>query len=104
MRAAQAPGCRVQSPAELGEVVGSAVRQGAIGLCPDVLGRVELGRVRGEFVNVQARVSRDENRDLPPPMDRAAIPEEHHGAAEMPKQMPEEGPDVEPREIPGLAA
>jgi len=55
-------------------------------------------------VNVQVRVSRDESPDLAPPMDRAAIPEEHHGAAEMPKQMPEEGPDVEPREIPGLAA
>src|SRR5262245_5526380 len=37
-------------------------------------------------------------------MDRATIPEEHHGAPQVAKQMPKKGPDVEPGEIPGLAA
>jgi len=55
-------------------------------------------------MDVQAWVSRDESPDLAPPMDRATIPQENDRAPEMPKQVPEEGPNVEPGEIPGLAA
>lgn len=104
MRAAKAADSRVQSVPEIGEVVGGSVSEGPIGPCPNILGRVELRRVSGEIVDVQPRVGREEGPDLPPPMDRAAIPEQIHGAAQMPEQMLQEGPDVETREIPGPTA
>ncbi len=85
--------------AELDQVLGSAVGQGAVSPVPDVLGRVELGRVRGEVVDVQPGVGREEVPHLPSPVDGAAIPEQVHGAAKVSEQMLQKGPDVETREI-----
>jgi hypothetical protein len=55
-------------------------------------------------VDGQPRVGQDERPDLAPAMDRATIPEEHHGSPQMAKQMSEKGSNVEPGKVPRLAA
>jgi hypothetical protein len=83
---------------EFAQVVRRAVGEGAIGLRPDILGRVEFGGVRRELVDVEARVDGQEGPHLPAAMEGAAIPEQVHRAPQVSKQMLQEGPDVEARE------
>jgi len=61
--------------AELGQIFGRAVGQGAVSPVPDILGRVELGRIGGKVVDVEPRVGREEVPHFPPSVDGTAIPE-----------------------------
>ena len=54
-----------------------------VSLGPDVLRRVEFGRVRREVVDVQVRVIREEGLNLPAAVDGAAIPEQVYRAAQV---------------------
>jgi len=90
--------------AEVDEVVWGSVGERPIRSRPDILGRVELRRIRGEMVDMEPRVSREEGPNLPPSVDGAAIPEQIHGAAKMPEEMLQERLDVEARQIPGSTA
>jgi hypothetical protein len=99
LRTPKAADTGIEVVPELDQVVGSAVGQGSVGARPDILGRIELGRIRGEIVDVQPGVSREEIPHLPAPVGGAAIPEQIHGAAKVPEQMLQKGPDVEAREI-----
>src|SRR5262249_14617462 len=62
-------------------------------------GRIELRRIRREIVEAKARMGRQKGPNLSAPMNGSAIPEQIHGAAKVPEQMLQEGPNVEPREI-----
>ena len=66
-----------------------------------VLGRIELGGVRGEVVDVKAAMIGQERTDLATSMDGATIPQQVDGTAQVAEQMLEEGADVEAREIRG---
>jgi len=50
-------------------------------------------------MDMHARVLGEERRDLPPPMDRAAVPEHVDGIAQVTEQMVQEGPDAEARNV-----
>jgi len=84
---------------EIGQVIGRAVGEGLIGLCPDILRRIEFRRVCREGVDMQARVLGEERLDFTTPVDRAAVPEQVDGAVQVSEKMVEKGPDVEAGEI-----
>jgi hypothetical protein len=73
-------------------------------LSPDVLGRIEFRRVRREVMDIEPRMIGQERADLTSAMDRAAIPQQGDGAAQVTEEVPEEGVDVETRKIPGTTA
>jgi hypothetical protein len=60
---------------------------------------IELRGVRREVVHVKAGMAGQERADLATAMDRAAIPQQVNGTAEMAEQMLEEGADIEAGEI-----
>jgi hypothetical protein len=78
---------------------GTAIGEFVVRPGPDVLRRIEFGRVRREVVNVKSGMVGQERSDLAMSMDRAAIPQQVDGTAEVAEQMLEEGADVEAREI-----
>lgn len=82
-RAPQATDRGVQSQPEIGQVIGRTVGERLVSLGPDVLRRVEFGRVRREVVDVQVRVIREEGLNLPAAVDGAAIPEQVYRAAQV---------------------
>ncbi len=99
LRAPKAADGGVQSLPEIGQIIRRAVGERLVGLGPDILRGIEFGRVRREVMDVQARVTREEGLNLSTPVDGAAIPEQIHGAAQMPEQVMQEGADIETREI-----
>lgn len=95
---------RVQSLPEIGQIIRRTVGERLVSLSPDVLRRIEFGCVRREVMDVEARVVREEGPNLAAAVDGAAIPEQVHGAAQVPEQVLEERADVEASEIAGATA
>jgi hypothetical protein len=51
-----------------------------------------------------SRVGGEDGRDFATAMNATAIPQEVHGAAQVPQQVLQERADIEPREVAGLPA
>lgn len=87
---------RVRQPsAEFAEIVRDTIGELVVGPGPHVLGRIELRGVRREVVHVKAGMAGQERADLATAMDRAAIPQQVDGTAELAEQMLEEGADID---------
>jgi hypothetical protein len=56
-------------------------------LGPDILGRIEFRRVGREVMSMETRVLPEERLDLSAPVDRAVVPEQVDGAAQVAQQM-----------------
>ena len=76
------------------EVVGSPVRQRLLRKLPHAFVWVELRGVAGEGVEVESREATTQASNRLALVDGCTIPEENHGAAEMPEQMPKEVADL----------
>lgn len=87
LRAAKAADRGVQSLPEIGQIIRRTVGERLVSLGPDVLRRIEFGRVRREVMDMQTRMLVEERSDLAPPVDRAAVPQQVDGAAQMSEQM-----------------
>ena len=75
---------------EVCEVIRRAVRHSSLEVVPDEFVRVELGCVAGELLHTKPGMHEEEVTDQDAAMRTAAVPEEHHGAAKVPQQLPEE--------------
>jgi hypothetical protein len=80
---------------------GAPIGESVIGLCPNILRRVELRRIGGEVMNLQPRVACEECSNLTAAVDGTAVPEQVDGASPMPEQVVKERADVEASEIAG---
>ena len=76
---------------EIREVTGRTVGHRALEVVPDEFVRVELGRVAGKTLHVQARMPEEKVADQDATVGPAAVPEQHHGTAKVPEQLLEEG-------------
>ena len=92
----------VQRVRELADVLGGAVGQLLLGVRPHKLVRVELGRVRGEAVDVEPGAALKELAHDPALVDRASVPEEDHLAAQVPQEVPEKPDDLHARDVGGV--
>lgn len=79
---------------ELVEVVGSPVRQGLLRELPHPFVGVELWGVAGEEVEVESGEATTQGPNRLALVDRTPIPKQHHRAAEMAEQMPDEVADL----------
>jgi hypothetical protein len=84
---------------EITEIVGSAIGEFMVSLRPNVLGWIELWRVRRKVMHIEPGMVGQELVDFAAPMDGATVPEQIDGAPQMAKQVLEEGADVETAEI-----
>jgi len=87
-------------PLEGGHVFSRPIGGRPIGVRSNILRGVELGGVGGEGVDEQAGMAREEHLDVSAPMDRAPVVQEDHRPSEVPEQVAEEGPDLQPSEVP----
>jgi hypothetical protein len=87
---------------ELPHIAGSTVGQVAITARPYELCGIEFGRVSRKVLDLHSGTLPEERRDFSAAMDRAPIPEEHDGTAEMAEQGGEEGADIKAVKRPGL--
>jgi len=94
LRSPDAGEVRAEVAEELALGVGATVGQGVLRKLPDSLVGVELGRVAGEAVEMEPGVAVLERADGVAAVDRAVVPDHHHGAAEMAEQIPEKGADL----------
>ncbi|SRR6266849_4483597 len=95
LRTPEAADGRVQALPKLSQIIGRAVGQRLATLGPDIPRRIEFRRVGWELMNMQARVPPEERCDRTTPADRAVVLEQVDGAAQVPGQMVQKGPNVE---------
>lgn len=76
---------------ELALRVRPPVGERALGQLPDALIGVELRGIAGEAVEVEPRIAGLESPDRVAAVDRAVVPDDDHGAAQMAKEIAEEG-------------
>ncbi len=81
--------------------VGGAVGQGAVGLGPDIFSGIEFRGIGGELFDVESGMEGDPLLHCAAAMDRAPIPQQDNRAPQVPKQVLEEGADIQSREIAG---
>jgi len=87
---------------ELPHIAGRAVGQVAVTARPHKLCRIEFGRIPWKVLHLHSGALPEKCRHFSAAMDRAPIPEEHDGAAEVAEQGGEEGPDIQAVKRPGL--
>lgn len=90
-----------EHPVQLDQVRGRTVGQGAVGLVPDIFGRVEFRRIGREKVRMESWMGVEPLLDFPTAMDRSPIPQQDHRPPKMPEQVLQERSDIQPREIAG---
>jgi len=87
---------------EFAHVAGRTVREIAVPARPHKLGGIEFRRVRRKVLYLDAGMLPKIRRDFTAAMDRAAIPEDDEGTAEVAEQGCEEGADIQAVERPVL--
>ncbi len=90
-----------EHPVQLDQVRGRTIRQSAVGLVPDIFGRVEFRRIGREKFRMESWMGFEPLLDFPTAMDRSPIPQQDHGPPKMPDQVLKEGPNVQACEIVG---
>lgn len=76
---------------EIGHILGSEVAQFApLEMGPEVLDRIQHGRVGWQGLEFQPRMGRLEGADRHPPVAGPAVPDQDDRAAEVPQQVPDE--------------
>ncbi len=71
---------------------------------PDLLGRLELGRIRRELFDLQPGVGLAHRLDGRTPVNRAAVPEEEEMSPQMPPERSKQASDIEGLEVARLEA
>lgn len=96
--------CAAQAVAELDKIFGRTIGQGVFGLGPYKLVRVKFWGIGREPMHMEPAVVAKELLDDGAPVDGAAIPQEHHGCAQMPKEVAQKADDLHPRDVDGMEA
>lgn len=104
LRVADPAGVRSQTRAEIPCVPPQTVSRAAFEVVPDLLRRIELRRIRRELFQVQPRVGLAHRLDRWPPVNRAPVPEQDDGAAQMPQECAQKGGDLNSLEVARLEA
>ena len=86
-------------PLEMVGILGRAVCQRSLEIVPNKLVRIELGRISGEAISVQARMIFKKLFDQVSLMRPAAIPQKDHMAAQMFEQLPQESDDLKGADV-----
>ncbi len=81
-------------------VLGNAVCQSSLEVCPNKFIGVKLGRISRKVKGMNSRVFFKESVDKLCPVKRASVPEENDGAFEVPAKMPEELSDLSSPDVP----
>ena len=89
-----------EPPAQLLQMRRGPIGEGRIRLIPDMLSRVKLWGVGWEVVGMDPGMLLQIRRDLPPRVNGATIPQQHHRTPQMLQQGPEESPDSQAGESP----
>lgn len=74
--------------------VGPTVGQAALSLLPNAFVRVELGRIARKAVEMQSGMAGLQRTDGFAAVDRAVVPDQDHGTAEVSEQVAQEGADL----------
>ena len=88
-----------EASTQFAEIIRRPIGEFLISLGPHVLGRLEFGRVRGEVVGLESRMTGEKRTNFAPAMDWTAIPEQVDRAAQMTQEVTEKGLDVEAAEV-----
>lgn len=102
LRSAQSAERAAQGVREFADVLGGTIGQRLLGVRPDKLVRVELGRVGGKGVDVEPGPAPNEVAHDPALVDGASVPEEDHLPAEVPQEVPEKPDDLHARDVGGV--
>lgn len=94
-RAADSLERQPEVPRELVLGVGTPVGEPLFRELPDAFVRVELGGVAGEAIEMQPGEGATQRLDCVSLVNGSVVPHEDDGSAEMAKQVPEEGADLE---------
>jgi len=89
-------------PHELGLGVGSPVCERALRNLPNTFVRVQFGGVAWKVKEVEPGKGALKHPDRLSPMDRAVVPDQHHGSAQMSKQVTEEVADLRMLDVLGV--
>jgi len=88
-----------EASTQFAEIIQRPIGEFLISLGLHVLGRLEFGRVRGEVVGLESRMTGEKRTNFAPAMDWTAIPEQVDRAAQMTQEVTEKGLDVEAAEV-----
>jgi len=85
------------------QVCGRPIGERPIGLSPDELRGVELGGVGREGVDMESGMVAEEGLDFLAAVNGSPVPQQDHRPPQMPEQVAEERPDLQPGEVPRAA-
>ena len=87
-----------------GDVRWRTIGQGVLCLGPDEFIRVKFRGIRGEAMNVKPFMLAEEISDDDAPVNRAAVPKEHHRPTQMPEKVAQESNDLHAGDVDRMEA
>ena len=91
-----------QLRSERGNVRWRTIGQGVLCFGPDELIRIKFRSIRGEAMNMKPLMLTEEISDDDAPVNRAAVPKEHHRPTQMPEKVAQESDDLHAGDVDGV--